>query len=250
MAFNARLHAGSARRKRRCQSRRSAAQNSAAFDRTQSQRHQFRQCHPCAASRSQQDNYSQTPLHEACFRTHDNIVKALLDAGADVNAAGMQNYTPIQAAIRNRFARDTPSEDPSVASESHRRLYSIIELLLAADPDWRVCAILGNPILHFLAEFADVHTIRLFQGARLTGIDINSRTAHGETALQVLAKREDVAPGLFRNLANCVRLLGRVTHRTCWPPRAHKRWVRRCCRVTSTTQVKMCMKMQSSLLVH
>ncbi|KIJ10400.1 hypothetical protein PAXINDRAFT_40640, partial [Paxillus involutus ATCC 200175] len=39
-----------------------------------------------------------TPLHSACFRGHMNIIKLLLEQGADVNALGKCCGTPLHAA--------------------------------------------------------------------------------------------------------------------------------------------------------
>src|SRR6185503_1170357 len=40
-----------------------------------------------------------TPLHAAIYASDDEAARALIDAGADVNAAGEDAYTPLHAAI-------------------------------------------------------------------------------------------------------------------------------------------------------
>jgi orotate phosphoribosyltransferase len=46
-----------------------------------------------------------TPLHAAIWADDNEAARALIDAGADVNAAGEDSYTPLHAAIAQRNAR-------------------------------------------------------------------------------------------------------------------------------------------------
>lgn len=42
-----------------------------------------------------------TPLHEACIRGHHEVVKILLEAGADINAQGLDQDSPLHDAVSN-----------------------------------------------------------------------------------------------------------------------------------------------------
>lgn len=45
-----------------------------------------------------------SPLHEACNRGFYHVSKLLIDAGADVNAKGLDNDTPLHdACVNNHF---------------------------------------------------------------------------------------------------------------------------------------------------
>src|SRR5262245_58457866 len=51
---------------------------------------------------------SNEPLHEACWAKHLNIVRILLDRGADVNARGDFGETPLHYAVRDDGAESIP----------------------------------------------------------------------------------------------------------------------------------------------
>ena len=46
-----------------------------------------------------------TPLHEACNRGHIDVAKLLLKAGANVNAQGHENDTPLHDAVGNSHVK-------------------------------------------------------------------------------------------------------------------------------------------------
>ena len=45
-----------------------------------------------------------TALHKACWNGHVDIVKYLLDKGANTELKGYRNFTPLQAACKYNFA--------------------------------------------------------------------------------------------------------------------------------------------------
>jgi len=145
------------------------------------------------------DTLSQTPLHEACFRTHDEVVAALIDAGANINALGMHNKTPLQTALCNRFVKEASTTDTQLPSATRTRVNRIIFSLLRAKPDLSMSISDNGSILHDIAAFADVDAMALFHSTGdLKGLDAALRNSKGETPLQMLAGRRDTDPGLVQ----------------------------------------------------
>ena len=55
----------------------------------------------CRANVNARDNFKWTPLHHACHAGQLDIVQALLEVGADLDAAAMSGGTPLTRAIES-----------------------------------------------------------------------------------------------------------------------------------------------------
>ena len=50
-----------------------------------------------------QDEYGSTPLHYACFKKNIDVIKALLDAGADINKKAMKPFVRLAGISTNKY---------------------------------------------------------------------------------------------------------------------------------------------------
>jgi len=79
-----------------------------------------------------------TPLHNACVRDHLDMVKLLLNAGADVNAKNIHGNTPLHPACRHKFSMD------------------IVKLLVDAGADLKATNLDGEtPLMYATSEKFD-----------------------------------------------------------------------------------------------
>lgn len=62
-------------------------------------------------------------------------------------------------------------------------------------------------MLHFLVQYADIGTIKMFQRTMLKGWDVDAKNEHMETVFRVLAKRECVSTGLLMEFGKLCELI-------------------------------------------
>ncbi len=123
------------------------------------------------------DKDGRTPLHWACRGVHLEVVKFLVDKGADVNAEDSNKVVPLHSlAIRN-------------STEA-------IELLLARGADVDAKDYGANTALHHAAVYNAKYAVALLVKK---GADIESRENYGRTPL-ILCARERGGPETIRIL--------------------------------------------------
>ena len=108
-----------------------------------------------------------TALHVATFFLRTAVVKALLTAGADVNAKDRGGSTALDYA-------------------AFRDSASMIETLLRAGADVNANEDPGKRALHYVAEKGNIRAIRTLLKA---GADVNAKDRDGETALHYVARQ-------------------------------------------------------------
>jgi len=129
-------------------------------------------------------NYDEgtTALHYAVSYGCVEIVRDLIEAGADVNAKKNNGDTALSIAVlRNRV--------------------DIVPMLIEAGVDVNVKYSEGTTVLHWAAEFNNVKILRVLIGA---GADVNANDSDGDTALYyaVWYKRAEIVKILIQAGAN------------------------------------------------
>lgn len=104
-------------------------------------------------------------LHCAAFNGFENIVKLLLENGADPNIPDNQSFYPLQLAVS-------------------KKEFSICEFLLANNADIKVVTDKGGSLLHLAAaiDFLDIFDLK-----GIEEIDLEHKDAFGRTALNTAA---------------------------------------------------------------
>lgn len=110
-----------------------------------------------------------TPLHEAISIGNVEILKILLDAGADLSVVIDKNETVLNQAM-----------DPCYAN------IDVIETLVTAGADLNSKNELGDTLLHLGAE---ENGIQLVKHLLLQGADVNSRESENRTPLHLAVER-------------------------------------------------------------
>lgn len=124
-----------------------------------------------------------TPLLLATSLRHEEIVQALLDAGADLRAASTQGYTLLHNALENNVS-DAAAALPAVCptarlvprTEWCQRGHRIVQMLCAAGAPLESLNCHGLAPLHVAAADGDVVAIRLLVDG---GANVHVRSGNG-----------------------------------------------------------------------
>lgn len=157
-----------------------------------------------------------TALMWASSEGHVEIAGALLDAGADANAANAQQLTAMLYAFEGLpSANPRPAPPPGFPGNPKRRAppqipitkrvtghAAIIKMLLGAGADPRVRNSFGETCVHLAARKGQAGWVEIVIAA---GVDVNSKSiGYEETAMHVAAKEghSDVVRVLVENGGN------------------------------------------------
>jgi ankyrin repeat protein len=122
-----------------------------------------------------EENFCSPPLNLAIFKNKINSVEFLLKNGADVSLCTGQNPVLIVAARQKCI------------SNFNNNITDIIRLLIEYGADINDKNIIGSTSLHYAAECGDIDAALILIK---NGIEINARNKKGETALGVALKKE------------------------------------------------------------
>jgi ankyrin repeat protein len=116
-----------------------------------------------------------TPLVNACLRGRDEVVRYLLNAGADPNLSGRNGVSPLAAtfSIPTMIEFLTGWDDTVDCSNSSLRMITIIQLLLDAGADFDQHGSLGQTPLMVAAKngLTDIALLLIRQGAQVNTIE-------------------------------------------------------------------------------
>ena len=138
-----------------------------------------------------------TPLFAAAYSGHSSIVELLLQAGANVNAQGINGYTPLHLAAENGWA-------------------AMARTLIAAGANVNSAADLGLSPLHCAGQSGKLEVARMLIEA---GADIDSTAKNDATVLHWATRSQTLEPGLIPYLlaAGAERHLN-ANEKTCFMP--------------------------------
>ena len=137
--------------------------------------------------------YASTPLHYACREGHIEIVKFLIENGADVN-------------IKNHYSTIYPLFDAITGTNNQKNNFLIIQLLIDNRADVKKTDSFGNTLLYHAIEQENITLIELLIQL---GCDINHVSRHDKDSVLHYAyfqKNREIISLLIENGANIEHL--------------------------------------------
>jgi ankyrin repeat protein len=127
-----------------------------------------------------QDEDGYTPLHLSTYKDFD-LVKLLIDKGADKNARNKKGNTPLHAAIQSMPHQKEKSK--------YSKKKKIIQTLLENDVDIRIKNNLGSTPFHLAIESGKLEIINLLL---TNGSDVNEKGKFGFSAIHYATKTQNL----------------------------------------------------------
>lgn len=139
------------------------------------------------------DHDNETPLLNAIYAGHTEVVKTLIGLGADVNAA---NISSRDSALHFAAAFDRPT---------------ILKMLLDKKADYTTLDCTGQNLAHRAARTAGTDFVTIMAGAGLNELDLTLRDTEGKTAGEYMGERmvlSDAEVGVHEAWEELVNVLG------------------------------------------
>ena len=184
------------------------------------------------------NSFQHTPLHKVCRENGSLLLlKGLIDAGIEINAADHHGENALGNAIFNQHmecalhliqqgadvdnvSSVTLGGDSHVVVAIMRNMPEVLQLLLARGANYTRTDSYHRTILHFAADTASEATIEVLASHGLKDIDIEIRTIDGRTAVDILEERrdDDANPNFKVNFRELLAKIAAAQHRA--PPTA------------------------------
>jgi ankyrin repeat protein len=150
----------------------------------------------------------ETPLHIAALGKRANV-KALIEAGADVNASAKDGDTPLHKAIFSvTLHAENPSATDSFSKTSKAEAVDKVQTLIKAGADVNKQNKRGETPLHDAAEGSSVTAVRILLNA---GANPNIRNRDSKNALLAARKETKNEPD-WPEVANMLKAAGSETN--------------------------------------
>lgn len=145
---------------------------------------------------NEKNSKQRTPLHEAAGWTRAKVVKALLEAGAEVDARDVDGWTPLPFAVWSpeimEMLLDAGADVNAEFNDGWTPLFvaascdciEAFEIFMNHGADPKRKTPLGWTPLHLAADNGNLDMARTLIEA---GVDVNSKSLHGTTPLHLAA---------------------------------------------------------------
>lgn len=150
------------------------------------------------------DHEGRGVLHAAFHSGSMKIMSLLLDHGAEINALDLWNVNVVFYSLdslhllnflvdlgANINQRDLEG-DTLLLQAIHENSIEKSQVLIDRGADYTVVNQYGQGVLHFLALYGDVETIRTFTALRMRGVEVDRLTNMGRTPRQLFQERSDI----------------------------------------------------------
>ena len=171
------------------------------------------------------ENDKRSPLHLAAMSNSVLCLQLLLNHRVgnrilDINAKDIYNVTPLKVAIETRSAAavsylikaGVDLNEPCgligrvpILSAVSEGSHQCATLLLRAGADYSHKSSMGNTVLHLAAHEGDVRMLSLLTRARMVNLDPDERNDVGDTARDILERRQDPPEGIVEAFDKLLR---------------------------------------------